>query len=87
MADIHWTRKAWKQLLKLPKTDGDKIYGVVGGLSDWPQVRQVKALVGMNAYRLRVGNYRVIFGVDESGATVIITIEYVGKRDEHTYKQ
>lgn len=87
MADINWTRKAWKQLLKLPKADSDKIYGVVGGLSDWPQVRQVKALVGMDAYRLRVGNYRVIFAVDESGTTVIITIEYVGKRDEHTYKQ
>lgn len=45
--------------------------------------RNVKALVGTpRLYRLRVGNYRVIF----EQTTDLITILYVGKRDERTYR-
>jgi len=34
-------------------------------------------------YRLRVGNYRVLF--DFAGSIKLVRIEEVGKRDERTY--
>jgi mRNA-degrading endonuclease RelE of RelBE toxin-antitoxin system len=49
-----------------------------------PEVSQVKALVGHDyAYRLRVGNYRVMFNWD--GAIKVVSIQEVKKRDERTY--
>ncbi len=45
---------------------------------DMPNVGQVKALVGHNhSYRLRVGNYRVMF--DWDGAIKVVSIQEVKK--------
>lgn len=85
MAEINWTKKALKQLSKLPRQDAQKIFSMAGTLENWPIVRQVKALVNREDYRLRVGNYRIFFTVDESDNIVIITIERVERRNEHTY--
>ena len=43
----------------------------------------VKRLQGREGFRLRIGNYRVIFDED---ATTILAI-YVGRRDTTTYKR
>jgi mRNA interferase RelE/StbE len=43
----------------------------------------VKRLIGRDAYRMRVGRYRVIF--EEDAVTVLAL--YVGKRDENTYRR
>lgn len=43
----------------------------------------VKRLVGLDGYRLRIGNYRVIF---EQDATTILAI-YLGRRSTTTYKK
>lgn len=49
-----------------------------------PNVQNIKALSNHRyGYRLRVGNYRVMF--DWDGAIKIVNIEEVKKRDEHTY--
>lgn len=49
-----------------------------------PDTGNVKALAGHDcAYRLRVGNYRVMF--DWDGAVKVISIQEVKKRDERTY--
>jgi mRNA interferase RelE/StbE len=42
----------------------------------------VKALIGQEGYRLRIGRYRVIFDQD---ATTILAI-YIGKRETTTYR-
>jgi mRNA interferase RelE/StbE len=42
----------------------------------------VKKLAGRNGYRMRVGEFRVIFDEDQ---TVILAI-YIGKRETTTYK-
>jgi len=48
------------------------------------QARNVKKLTGHDyGYRLRVGNYRVMFEFD--GEVRIVTVEEVRKRDEQTY--
>jgi mRNA interferase RelE/StbE len=43
----------------------------------------VKSLQGRNGFRLRIGNYRVIFDED---ATTILAI-YIGRRATTTYKR
>ena len=47
-------------------------------------VANVRALKGHEVrYRLRVGNYRVLFDLDDG--VRIITVQEVKKRDERTY--
>ena len=82
---ISWTKKARKQLAPIPKQDVERIFEVVESLANWPDVTGVKALVGRDDYRLRVGRYRVFFSVTPEGAVTVILIEEVKKRDEHTY--
>lgn len=85
MTIINWTKKARKQLAPIPRQDVERIFEAVESLSNWPDVSGVKALVGRDDYRLRVGRYRVLFSVTPEGAVTIILIEEVKKRDEHTY--
>jgi Cytotoxic translational repressor of toxin-antitoxin stability system len=84
MNDIEWTTKALRQARKLPPAEQGNIADAVGALRNWPNVEQVKALKGIPGYRLRVGRYRVLFTV-HAGIPLIIRIEEVKKRDEHTY--
>lgn len=81
---IKYKTKAIKQLSKLPKNDSKKIVLACSDLANMPNCRNVKALVNQqDEYRLRVGNYRVLFDFD--GVVRIIHIEEVKKRDESTY--
>lgn len=85
MKSVQWTPKAIKQLKKL----GDKplqatLLAATAALANFPSVPGVLALTHhAYGYRLRVGNYRVLFNVLE--AVEVVSIEEVKKRDEHTY--
>ena len=84
MNSIEWTTKALRQARKLPPAVQGDIAEAVDTLREWPQVEQVKALVGKPGYRLRVDRYRVLFTI-HAGIPLIVRIEEVKKRDEHTY--
>lgn len=84
MNNIEWTTRALRQARKLPPVEQSNIADAVEALRDWPNVEQVKALKGKPGYRLRVGRYRVLFTV-YAGIPLIVRIEEVKKRDEHTY--
>lgn len=85
MMQVIWKPKALKQLIKL----GDKaaqasILYATSGLTAFPAVTGIKALVNHQyMYRIRVGNYRVLF--DVSTTVQVVRIEEVKKRDERTY--
>lgn len=84
MNTINWTRKAVKQLLKLHSRHQVQIRDAVSGLKDMPDVINIKSLTDHDyGYRLRVGNYRVLF--DWDGTIKVISIQEVKKRDERTY--
>ena len=84
MSRIEWTTKALRQARKLPPSEQGKIADAVEVLQDWPNVEQVIALQGKPGYRLRVGRYRVLFTV-HAGNPLVLRIEEVKKRNEHTY--
>ncbi len=84
MNKIEWTPRALRQTRKLPLKIQGEIADAVSSLCSWPHVSQVKALTGKNGYRLRVGRYRVLFTI-HAGIPMIVRVEEVKKRDEHTY--
>ncbi|GFM72942.1 cytotoxic translational repressor of toxin-antitoxin stability system [Pseudomonas cichorii] len=84
MNTIKWTRKAVKQLLKLHSPHQIQVRDAITTLSAMPDVINVKALSRHRyGYRLRAGNYRVLF--DWDGVVRIVSIQEVKKRDERTY--
>lgn len=85
MNRIDWTPKAAKQLRKLPKmVQVDIRDAVQDKLRVFPVCSGVKALTDHQfGYRLRVGNYRVLF--EFNGTIKLVRIEEVGKRNERTY--
>ena len=82
---IDWKPKATKQLLKLQASTRTAILSAVDSeLVDLSRARNVKKLVNHDyGFRLRVGDYRVMFDYD--GYVRIVSIEEVRKRDEQTY--
>lgn len=83
---ISWQPKALKQIRKLPDKVGQSIRNAVNiELSDLSCARNVKPLLNHAcAYRLRVGQYRVLFNII-GGQPLIVLIEEVKKRDERSY--
>jgi len=82
---IEWKLVAVKQLKKIPKSDQKRISTQVDSLEAGLKGKtNIKKLTNHQYdYRLRVGNYRVLFNVHE--CIEIISIEEVKKRDERTY--
>lgn len=86
MFEVEWTKTAIKQLQKIrPPKQQSAILAAVARLADCPtNAANVKALKGHEVgYRLRVGNHRVLFDLDDG--VRIITVQEVKKRDERTY--
>jgi mRNA-degrading endonuclease RelE of RelBE toxin-antitoxin system len=84
MNRIAWTRKAVKQLLKLHSRHQVQIRDAITQLEEIPNVVNVKNLANhAYGYRLRVGDYRVLF--DWDGGIKIVSIQEIKKRDERTY--
>jgi mRNA interferase RelE/StbE len=82
MRRIVWRKKAARQLKKIQSGKGQtRILDAVKQLSGFPDCPNVKRLKGRDQYRLRVGNWRIIFTEDLE----ILYIEEVKKRNERTY--
>jgi len=70
--------------MTIQKKDRLFIADSVKQLVNWPDCQNVKALKQHQyQYRLRVGNFRLFFDVENE--VKIIKIEEVKKRDESTY--
>lgn len=82
MNKIIYQPKAIKQLRKIPANKA--IREKINELSNMPNCVNIKKLANHQYdYRLRVGNYRVMFNYD--GVISIVSIEEVKKRDGRTY--
>jgi len=81
---VTWTPKAAKQLRKLDVQFQKQVLDATQTLAAMPNCQNVVALTCHHyGYRLRVGNFRVLF--DWSSVIKIVSIEEVKKRDESTY--
>ena len=63
---IEWKNSAYKELQKLPRPMIVKVVAAISDLSNDPYPSGVKKLIGSErSYRIRVGDYRVIYEIVE----------------------
>jgi len=73
---------AIKELSKIDKSNANKILIKIETLEDFPKISNIKKLTNFYPpYRLRVGNYRVLFDIEDD----ILTI-YTIKHRSKSYK-
>ncbi len=73
-------RYALKQILNLDKKVIPLIKSAISDLADNPRPFGYKKLKGEEAYRIRVGVYRIIYEIDNN--RIIVTVVSVGHRKE-----
>ena len=84
MNKVKWSKKAKKQLKRIPKNYQSVIVKAASSLSNFPDCQNIKKLYDhIYDFRLRVGRYRVFF--DYYGGIKIIEVQEVKKRDKRTY--
>ena len=81
MYQIEFTKGAIKQLNKLPKNIKERIDVRILDLSTEPRPDGVKKIKGdENSYRIRIGDYRVIYEIYDD--ILLISVVIVGHRSK-----
>jgi mRNA interferase RelE/StbE len=78
--EVRIIRSAEKEMDKLPEAVFNRISKRIISLEDNPRPRGIKKLSDRNEYRLRVGNYRILYTISDSEN--IVTIVAVGHRSQ-----
>ncbi len=71
---IRFASRAKRELAKAPTGIKERISKRIDGLAEEPRPSDVKALKGKSRgqMRIRVGNYRIIYKIDEAIITVMV---------------
>ena len=70
MYKIELRRKAKSSLDKLPKDDFDAVLDAVKGLANTPRPKGVEKIKSAGLWRIRQGDYRIVYSIDDSQKTV-----------------
>ncbi len=73
-------KPARKELLTIPKNDQGRIIQAIKALAENPRPPHVKKLSGREAWRIRVGKYRIIYEINDNKLIVLIIL--IGHRKE-----
>ena len=71
-------RYALKQILKLDKKIIPEIKAAIASLAHNPRPNGFKKLKGEDAYRIRIGDYRIIYEIDDD--IILVTVISAGHR-------
>lgn len=71
-------RRAQKQLEQVPGKDYQRVKDAINSLAQEPRPRGCSKLVAREGWRIRVGDYRVIYEIDDSQQ--VVTVLHVGNR-------
>jgi mRNA interferase RelE/StbE len=74
------TKKAQKQLDKIPDAVATSTFEAITTLEQDPRPQGCKKLTGREGYRIRVGNYRVIYSIIDD--ELIVSIITLGHRKD-----
>jgi mRNA interferase RelE/StbE len=69
---IEVTNAALRQLRKLPKSIQPRIRGAIELLAEDPRPPASRPLQGRDGYRVRVGDYRIIYTVNDDVLTIVV---------------
>ena len=75
---IQILRRAQKELAQLPRQEYERIREAVQNLSQDPRPQGCKKLTGREGWRIRVGDYRVVYEIDD--AQNQLTVLHIGHR-------
>jgi mRNA interferase RelE/StbE len=73
-------KSVWKELDRLPDDVAGRILARLAGLETNPRPADVKKLKGRDAWRIRMGDYRVIYEIHDRVLQIIVIT--VGHRRE-----
>lgn len=72
MYSIIFEKTAQKKLYKLPEAIRNKIISKISALKENPRPSGCKKLTGRPGYRIRIGDYRVIYLIEDGKLIVLI---------------
>ena len=78
--EIYFKEPVWKELKKVPKNDLRKILSRIENLGCDPRPTGCEKLTGLELYRVRQGNYRIVYSIQDYELTVWVI--NVGHRKE-----
>ena len=71
-------RRAQKELAQLPVTPYERVKAAILKLSEDPRPKACRKLTGREGWRIKVGDYRVIYEIDDEQQSVVVL--HVGHR-------
>lgn len=71
-------RRAQKELAEVPAGEQDRIVAAIRGLGENPRPPGCRKLAAREGWRIRIGNFRVIYEIDDGQH--LVTILHVGNR-------
>ena len=69
---VNILRSAQKQLAKINREDQRRIISAIRDLANDPRPVGSKKLSGRDAWRIRIGDYRVIYEIDDDELLVLV---------------
>ena len=72
MYRIDLSRRAEKDLDRLPARGAARVIAALRGLAAEPRPRGASKLVAVEGYRVRLGEYRIIYDVDDAARLVTV---------------
>lgn len=70
--EVKYAKSAQKELKKLPKQIQVRILKAIIGLAKNPRKGNVRPMIGSTAWRLRVGDYRVMYDIQDNEIVILI---------------
>ncbi len=77
---IEIKRSAAKEIEKLPRQAIVLVLGRIRALADVPRPHDCKKLSGQEKYRVRAGDYRILYSIED--AVLIVFVVKVGHRKD-----
>jgi len=68
--EIYFKESVWNELKKVPKTDLKRILSRIENLGKDPRPAGCEKLTGHELYRIRQGNYRIVYSIQDEELTV-----------------
>jgi mRNA interferase RelE/StbE len=76
--EVFILRRAQKELAALPKTGYERMRDAIVALAENPRPAGCKKLTGREGWRIRSGDYRAIYEIDDAQKRV--TVLHIGNR-------
>jgi len=77
---IEIKKSAVKELNAIPKKDLRKVVSKIRSLSDNPRLKGCVKLSGQERYRIRRGNYRILYSIEDD-ALVVYVVKIAHRKD------